>query len=289
MTSDGESLAVGDEAGKIFHVLNLGAKESNFVIQTFHWHAHGVASLRFVPNSPFLLSGGAESVLVQWHLQKQEKTFVSRIGDQIDSIAVSDTFYGLVLANNSVRVIRNDNNKCVLEHRNASFKEGAGCELSSCSNLLLVPNGDSLQFVDFSQEYLTTQSLHLRPRNAVSTADGGIQSKAQVTAFGVSPDQQSLCTLDELADERTHIKVVTLKFWSRTSEDFSKFKLDQVTHLSATSGNLRPSIVAISNTAFALSAGTDEVKVWSQMKLQEEEKLVWSVVSALKFRDFKVK
>ena len=37
-----------------------------------------------------------------------------------------------------------------------SFTDGAACGLSSSSNLLIVPNGDALQFVDFSQEYLTT-------------------------------------------------------------------------------------------------------------------------------------
>ena len=49
-----------------------------------------------------------------------------------------------------------------------------------------------------------THSLVLRPRIAVSTADGGIpKTLAQVTAFAVSPDQTSLCTLDELFDSKT--------------------------------------------------------------------------------------
>lgn len=288
MASDGLAVAVGDEAGKIFHVLNIdGAESSKLAVQTLHWHAHGVSSLRFVPNSPFLLSGGAESVLVQWHLQKQEKTFISRIGDQIDSIAVSDNFYGLVLGNNTVRVIRSDNNKCVLEHRGVVFAETG--HLSSSSNLVLAPTGDSIQFVDFGQEHTKTQLLALRPRNAVSTADSGIQSKAKVTAFAITPDQLSLCTLDELFDERTQIRVVTLKFWNRTSNDFSEFRLEQVTHLHGTGDCLGHSIETISNDSFAVTLGNDEVKIWSQVKLQEGDKLVWSVVSALKFRDFRVK
>ena len=68
----------------------------------------------------------------------------------------------------------------------------------------MVPNGDRLQFVDFGEEHLMTHSLVLRPRIAVSTADGGIpKTLAQVTAFAVSPDQTSLCTLDELFDSKT--------------------------------------------------------------------------------------
>lgn len=49
------------------------------------------------------------------------------------------------------------------------------------------------------------------------------------------------------------------------------------------------SIEAISNTAFAVTLGNDEVKIWNQVKIQEGDKLVWSVVSELRFRDFKVK
>ena len=65
MSEDGSSLAMGDESGKIFSLANLGdLAKRNFVIQTLHWHANGASSLRFVPNTPFLMSGGAESVLV---------------------------------------------------------------------------------------------------------------------------------------------------------------------------------------------------------------------------------
>jgi len=76
--------------------------------------------------------------------------------------------------------------------------------LSSTSNLLIVPNNDTLQFVDFSQEYLTTHSIALRTRNNVSTSEGGVPKiKSQVTAFSVSPDQHTLCTLDEMYDAKT--------------------------------------------------------------------------------------
>ena len=89
------------------------------------------------------------------------------------------------------------------------------------------------------------------------------------------------------------MRVVTLRFWSRTSADFSQFNLDQVSHIGTRSGTegLPMSIQAISNQSFAVSLGTEEVKVWSQIRMEEggEAKMVWSVVSALKFRDMKVK
>lgn len=81
--------------------------------------------------------------------------------------------------------------------------------------------------MDFSQEYVTTESLALRPRNVVATAEGAIsQTKAKVMAFSISPNQQNLCTLDQLFDEKTGIRVITLKFWSKTQVDFSSFNLD---------------------------------------------------------------
>lgn len=72
MRADGSAVAVGDEAGKVFHIENLAAcfpqTKGNVLIQTLHWHANGVNALKFMDNAPFLLSGGQESVLVQWHL-----------------------------------------------------------------------------------------------------------------------------------------------------------------------------------------------------------------------------
>jgi len=101
----------------------------------------------------------------------------------------------------------------------------------------------------------------------VSTADSGIpKTKAKVTAFSISPDQHSLCTLDELYDLKSNIRVITLKFWSRTSADFAQFNLDQVTHLTNKTGmelDAPMSIEAISNTQFAVSLGNEDVRVWS--------------------------
>jgi len=145
LNAEGKSLAVGDDAGKIFLITNMSQLSSNFVIQTLHWHANGVSSLRFIPGTPFLVSGGSESVLVQWHLQKQTKTFVSRLGDRVDSLAVSNSHYGVTLGDNSIRVIRNDNNKVVVSHKNALFDRAAmGCDLGSSSNVLAIPYSDKL-------------------------------------------------------------------------------------------------------------------------------------------------
>lgn len=61
------------------------------------------------------------------------------------------------------------------------------CDPSSSANALVVPYGDTVQFVDFSADYINVEKLALRSRNAVSSAEGTISvSKAQVKAFCLS-------------------------------------------------------------------------------------------------------
>lgn len=69
----GVQIAVADDFGKIFHVLNVVEKngqKGQMIIRTLHWHASAVTSLKFLENTPYLLSAGAEAVVVQWHLEK---------------------------------------------------------------------------------------------------------------------------------------------------------------------------------------------------------------------------
>ena len=54
------------------------------------------------------------------------------------------------------------------------------------------------------------------------------------------------------------------------------------------------SIVALNNSQFAVSGGTEDIRIWSQTRMKgetadQESRLVWTVLSALKFRDYKVR
>jgi len=73
-----------------------------------------VSALLFVPDTPYLLSAGVEAVIVQWHLVTQNKNFISRVGNAITNLALSSpvqTYFSASLDDNSVKVIRFDNNK----------------------------------------------------------------------------------------------------------------------------------------------------------------------------------
>jgi NET1-associated nuclear protein 1 (U3 small nucleolar RNA-associated protein 17) len=88
--------ATGDDKGNIrlWYCLNEQVAATAVGVEkraqttTLHWHAHAVASITFTPNGAYLLSGGAESVLVIWQLHTGKKEFVPRVGAPITTISI---------------------------------------------------------------------------------------------------------------------------------------------------------------------------------------------------------
>ena len=54
---------------------------------TLHWHAQAVGCLSFTSDGAYLLSGGAESVLVLWQLESGRRSYLPRLGGGLRSIA----------------------------------------------------------------------------------------------------------------------------------------------------------------------------------------------------------
>ena len=74
-----------------------------------------------------LLSAGNESVLVQWNLEQDSRSFVSRLGGAaVVSLSVSGSqeFYSLTFSDNSFKVYRFDSNKCVVDQKNLDLSGG---------------------------------------------------------------------------------------------------------------------------------------------------------------------
>uniref|UniRef100_A0A671V3L1 WD repeat domain 75 n=1 Tax=Sparus aurata TaxID=8175 RepID=A0A671V3L1_SPAAU len=79
-----DCIATGHEDGKIRLWRNFNHKKE-YTYSTLHWHHSAVSSL-----STNLLSGGIESVLVQWRYnQENQRDFLPRLGAAITHIAVS--------------------------------------------------------------------------------------------------------------------------------------------------------------------------------------------------------
>lgn len=84
-----DCIATGHEDGKIRLWRNFNHSKE-YTYSTLHWHHNAVSSLCFTPEGTNLLSGGIESVLVQWRYnQESERDFLPRLGAAITHITVS--------------------------------------------------------------------------------------------------------------------------------------------------------------------------------------------------------
>ncbi|XP_057708454.1 WD repeat-containing protein 75 [Corythoichthys intestinalis] len=82
-------ISTGHEDGKIRLWRNFNQKKE-YTYSTLHWHHNAVSSLCFTPEGTNLLSGGVESVLVQWRYgQESQKDFLPRLGGAITHVTVS--------------------------------------------------------------------------------------------------------------------------------------------------------------------------------------------------------
>ncbi|XP_068429252.1 WD repeat-containing protein 75 [Clinocottus analis] len=84
-----DCIATGHEDGKIRWWRNFNHRKE-YTYSTQHWHHNAVSAMCFTPEGTNLLSGGFESVLVQWRYnQESQRDFLPRLGSAIKHIAVS--------------------------------------------------------------------------------------------------------------------------------------------------------------------------------------------------------
>ncbi|KAG2459370.1 WDR75 protein, partial [Polypterus senegalus] len=84
-----DCIATGHMDGKIRLWRNFNQKKT-YTYCTMHWHHSAVSDLAFTPEGTNLLSGGVESVLVQWRYDEpQKRDYLPRLGGTIELVAVS--------------------------------------------------------------------------------------------------------------------------------------------------------------------------------------------------------
>jgi len=144
------------------------------------------------------MSAGKEAVLVQWHLEKQERGFVSRVGNAIVNFSLSPTYYAMTLADNTVKVVRIDNNKTVLAQKVLQLTPES--QMSSFDKKLIVPTGTKIQVYDMDEDHRGIQIIDVKPRNYVSNATVENLPESKVIAHTFTPNKQTLLSVDALED-----------------------------------------------------------------------------------------
>ncbi|KAM9122960.1 WD repeat-containing protein 75 isoform 1-T1 [Pangshura tecta] len=105
-----DCIASGHKDGKIRLWRNFNHKRE-YTFSTLHWHHDVVMDLAFSVEGTSLLSGGVESVLVQWRDGSDyKKEFLPRLGSTIEHISASPdgTFYCTSHTENKITIIHSN-------------------------------------------------------------------------------------------------------------------------------------------------------------------------------------
>ena len=86
----------------------FSSTEDSLPCTTFHWHSRSVECLSFTTDGAYLLSGGSEAVLVLWHLEIGQRSYLPRLGASLCGITPfprDATRAAIAGADNAVRLI----------------------------------------------------------------------------------------------------------------------------------------------------------------------------------------
>lgn len=102
------NVALGLQSGEI-HMYNdiLNKSGRDLHARRLHWHRAASRTVKFSPDSNYLVSGGEETVLVIWQLDTNQKQTLPHLTTAILSASISQrgSAYALRLADNSVMVL----------------------------------------------------------------------------------------------------------------------------------------------------------------------------------------
>ena len=233
-------------------------------------------------------------MLVQWHLETQSKQFISRLGAPILNFSLSgpsQTYYSTLMADNSVKVVRFDNNKVKVHIQGVQLDRVSlgGKETGFLAGSFVVPHKNTLQM--YSVDDRTVDSLQVKPRNYVSSANQSESvSSTQVESYCFTPDKLTLVTFEELIDANSHkdFRIQALKFWSRDTvqEGFQGFSVDWMLHDPCEDPESGVKLEAIDNQNIVIVNGS-KIQVWGAASASAEKKK-WGVKAEFKYQGLKV-
>ena len=165
--------------------------------------------------------------MVQWHLEKQDRTFISRLGNgEIVNLALSgeQEFYSCIFADNSIKVCRFDNNKAVVSAANLKIGEAPILQVSSGGDQIAFVRDSMVQFKSIlGTSSSVTEVLETNPRNFAtsSSQSGECKNKMKIKSVDFCPDQSYSVTIETLEDktfENKYIYISSLKIWGKDKQ-----------------------------------------------------------------------
>uniref|UniRef100_A0A3P8WNG5 WD repeat domain 75 n=1 Tax=Cynoglossus semilaevis TaxID=244447 RepID=A0A3P8WNG5_CYNSE len=229
-----DCIATGHEDGKIRLWRNLNQKKE-YTYLTLHWHHAAVSSLCFTPQGTNLLSGGVESVLVQWrYKQENQKDFLPRLGGAITHISVSPdgVLFCTSHSDNKITVIKNNVKVSAVIQGLVKGERVRTDLLVDPRSKVLVLNGrpGHLQFYSLQRDKLL-YNLDIVQQEFIHE-DGLQQFEVVHAAFNSSGNW--LATVEERqqksADVELHLKLWAFQEQTQSSWFFWQFHPDWAPH-----------------------------------------------------------
>lgn len=231
------TVATGLKTGEIHiysDILNKKSDTKSLNPQRLHWHRVAPRTMKFSPDSRYLVSGGDETVLVMWQLDTNQKQVLPHLTSAILNITISSqgSAYALRLADNSVMVLSTSDLKpsanvsgLAIDASSAPFLPDstvpAALHPQHTSQLLLAYSAQSLtpglkpseKSLNMLQTYDTASGLQLSKqalaRNLASTinigGNGQVIHEPDVTHLDVSHDGKWLITVDQWSPEHNDL------------------------------------------------------------------------------------
>ncbi|XP_061648700.1 WD repeat-containing protein 75 [Phyllopteryx taeniolatus] len=260
-------ISTGHEDGKIRLWRNFNHMKE-YTYSTLHWHHNAVSSLCFTPEGTNLLSGGVESVLVQWKYgQESQRDFLPRLGAAITHITVSPdgSLFCTSHANNKITIIHS----CV---KVSAIIQGLVKGESIATDLMVDPRSKALvlngkpghlQFYSLQRDKLLF-NLDIVQQEYIHEL--GLQ-QFEVVKAAFDASGKRLATVEERKQKATELEL-NMKLWT-FDEQTQSFVLDttiSAPHEARITAMCFGPAAADHHTATLVSASKDgHFKAWQQM------------------------
>lgn len=294
-------VATGDFLGRIILWNNIF---SSSPIQTsLHWHHMIVLSIAFSQSGTVLYSGGAECVLVKWHIREKtlQKNFLPRVTGGIKQISV-DTIHDRVtisMDDNSIQIINSklDQLKTIQDFTQVSPYDlglnqpfAAGIRVNP-RNKYLVMNGriGHLQFFSTKTMKLLF-NMDVTMKNPMPRQKNCSHFSTEVTGVAFSACCQWMSTV-ECWNDRVSSLDSRLKFWSFVNEK-QTYSLHTQIEQPHDQKTVAMEFCNVQNSVICATAGLDHViKIWSLEASEEIQnpKMIWMQIEQIGYKNLPVR